>query len=219
MTPSACAQQPRRPRYGEFGVSFWAQMTTSYADPAMPERSDNDDGPLAAGRFTTWLGGMEAALRQERDAEVPCAGCTACCRASQFVHVEPDEADAFAHIPAELLFPAPQRPVGHKVLGYDERGWCPMLTDDGCSIYAHRPRACRTYDCRIFAATGIDVDEAQPEIAARARRWSFTFDSEEDTALRDAVRAAAQFVVDGDDGSLNANRRAVRAIEMLDEFR
>ena len=25
-----------------------------------------------------------------------------------------------------------------------------MLVDDACSIYEHRPRACRTYDCRIF---------------------------------------------------------------------
>ena len=27
-----------------------------------------------------------------------------------------------------------------------------MLAEDGCSIYAHRPRACRTYDCRVFPA-------------------------------------------------------------------
>jgi Fe-S-cluster containining protein len=174
---------------------------------------------LPAGRFSTWVAEMEAALRRERDADVPCAGCTACCRASQFVHVEPDEVDAITHIPAELLFPAPRLPAGHKVLGYDERGWCPMLVDGGCSIYEHRPRACRTYDCRIFAATGIDVDEAQSEIGARVRRWTFSFDTDEDSALRDAVRAAAQFVVERDDGSLNANRRAVRAIEVLDEFR
>ena len=194
-------------------------MTTSYADPVMAEGPERDDAPLAAGRFSTWLGEMEAALRRERDADVPCDGCTACCRASQFVHVEPDEADALAHIPRELLFPAPRLPAGYMVLGYDERGWCPMLVDGGCSIYAHRPRACRTYDCRIFAATGIDVDEAQPDITARVRRWVFTFDTEEDSALHDAVRAAAQFVAERDDGSLNANRRAVRAVEMVDEFR
>ena len=39
------------------------------------------------------------------ESDVPCNGCTACCRSSQFVHVGPDEADTLAHIPAELLFP------------------------------------------------------------------------------------------------------------------
>jgi Fe-S-cluster containining protein len=174
------------------------------------------DEPLAAGRFSVWLDDMEAALRGERDADVPCDGCTACCRASQFVHVEPDETDALAHIPAELLFPAPRRPAGHMLLGYDEHGWCPMLVDGGCSIYEHRPRACRTYDCRIFAATGVELEEAQADVAARVRRWVFTFETEEDTALQDAVRAAARFVLERDDGSRHANQLAVRAIERRD---
>ena len=170
------------------------------------------DEPLAAGRFSAWLDDMRAAIRGEREADVPCAGCTACCQASQFIHVEPDETDALDHIPAELLFPAPRLPAGHKVLGYDEHGRCPMLVDGGCSIYEHRPRACRTYDCRIFAATGIEVEEAQPEVAARARRWVFTFETEEDTALYDALRAAARHVVERDGSSLTANGLAVRAL-------
>jgi len=77
------------------------------------------DEPLTAGRFSVWLRDMEATLRGERDSDVPCNGCTACCEASQFVHVEPDEADALTHIPAELLFPAPRLPAGHMVMGYD----------------------------------------------------------------------------------------------------
>ena len=60
---------------------------------------------------------------------------------------------ARAH-PAALRFPRPGRPKGHVVLGYDEHGRCPMLGDHGCTIYEHRPRTCRTYDCRVFAATG-----------------------------------------------------------------
>jgi len=179
-------------------------MTKSYAGAV--------DEPLAAGRFSVWLEGMEAALRGERDADVPCNGCTACCEASQFIHVEPDESDALAHIPAELLFPAPRLPAGHMVLGYDEHGRCPMLVDGGCSIYEHRPRTCRTYDCRIFAATGVDVDETQPAIAARVRRWVFTFETEEDSALHDAVQAAARYVIERDGGALNANGLALRAL-------
>src|SRR2546421_6542963 len=116
---------------------------------------------------------MQAAIRGEQESDVPCTGCTACCPSPQFVHIAPDETDTLAHVPAELLFPAPLLPAGHVVLGYDERGHCPMLVDGRCSIYEHRPRTCRTYDCRIFAAAGIDADKEL--IVARARRWRVTY--------------------------------------------
>ena len=164
-----------------------------------------DETVLDAGDFSTWLRDMRAALRGERGAEVPCAGCNACCRSSQFVHVEPDEHDALAHIPRELLFPAPGLPRGHRVLGYDQDGRCPMLVDDRCSIYDHRPRACRTYDCRIFAATGIEADD---ELVARGvARWRFTFADADARATSDALRACASRVT-----GRNATERAVRAL-------
>ena len=154
-----------------------------------------DDESLPAGSLTGWLAEMQAALRGERDAAVPCGGCTACCRSSQFVHIGPDETDTLAHIPAGLAFPAPGLPAGHVVVGYDERGHCPMLVDGGCSIYQHRPRTCRTYDCRIFAATGVAVDDAgQPGVAQRVRRWRFDVSARSDAVLEAAVRAAATFV-------------------------
>ena len=101
------------------------------------------DEVLDAGPFAAWLAGMQASLRGEQDSDVPCGGCTACCRSSQFIHIGPEETDALAHIPAALLFPAPQRPAGHVLMGYDSQGRCPMLTEAGCSIYEHRPRTCR----------------------------------------------------------------------------
>jgi Fe-S-cluster containining protein len=153
-----------------------------------PEPAEQD---LPAGDFSAWLDGMQSALRGEGDSDVPCAGCTACCTSSQFVHIEPDEADTLAHIPPELLFPAPRMPRGHVLLGYDEHGHCPMLIDNRCSIYEHRPRACRTYDCRIFAATGVAVDDDKPEIARRVRRWRFTYPTDADRTRQIALRAAA----------------------------
>src|SRR5204862_263741 len=83
--------------------------------------------------------------------------------------------DTLAHIPPALLFPAPRMPAGHVLLGYDENGCCPMLVDGGCSIYDHRPRTCRTYDCRVFPAAGIDIsdDGDKGPIAHQARRWRF----------------------------------------------
>jgi len=136
---------------------------------------------------------MRESLAGRADTDVPCGDCCACCASSHFVHVGPGEDDALAHIPAELLFPAPGFPAGHVVMGYDERGRCPMLAEDGrCGIYDHRPRTCRVYDCRVFAAAGIAADRA--EITRRARRWTFAYPERRDRDEHDAVRAAARFV-------------------------
>jgi hypothetical protein len=147
------------------------------------------EGPLPAGRFSEWAAQMRGALHGGRDAEVPCGSCSACCTASQFVHIGPEEVDALAHIPAELLFPAPRLPHGHVLLGYDERGHCPMLVDGKCSIYAHRPRTCRTYDCRVFAAAGVvPSGPQQVTIGRRVRRWRFTYADPDDQLHRGARR-------------------------------
>ena len=171
----------------------------------------SDNHELPAGDFAAWLAAMQAALRGEADAEVPCGDCTACCTSSQFVPIGPDETDTLAHIPKELLFPAPRLSKGHVVLPYDERGHCPMLVDGRCSIYEHRPRTCRAYDCRIFAATGLEVDaeaDSKVEIAARSRRWRFTYPADEDRRRQTAVRAAVRSV-----RATSVTELAVRAVE------
>jgi Fe-S-cluster containining protein len=181
-------------------------------DAPGPERRVAEEEPIAAGPFSEWLDGMARALRGEGESNVPCGGCTACCTSSQFVHIEPDEHETLAHIPAALRFPAPGLPPGNVLLGYDERGHCPMLVDDECSIYEHRPRTCRTYDCRIFPATGFEADDAaQGAIAQRARRWRFEFPAPIDRVRIDAVRAAAAAVA-RDQGPGNATRLAVLSL-------
>jgi len=111
--------------------------------------------PLPAGEFSTWLRYMRRALRGERSSDVPCDSCTACCRSSQFVHIAPDETETLAHIPSALLFPTPRRPTGHVLLGHDEEGCC--------------RRTCRTYDCRVFPASAVEIeDEEKALIAERA---------------------------------------------------
>lgn len=172
-----------------------------------------DESPLPAGSFSVWLDGMQRVLADEGTADVPCGECTACCTSSQFVHIGPDEIETLARIPSELLFPAPLRPRGHVVLGYDERGHCPMLRDGACSIYEHRPETCRTYDCRVFPATGIDIDDRdQSAIAGQARRWRFDVVTEDDQQRWDALQAAASALPE--DGS--ATRRAVLAVLQVD---
>jgi Fe-S-cluster containining protein len=168
------------------------------------------EADLAAGDFGAWLADMRAAVRGERDADVPCAGCTACCTASQFVHIGPDETATLARIPRNLLFPAPLMPDGHVVLPHDARGHCPLLVDGRCSIYEDRPRTCRTYDCRVFAATGVQPDDGL--IAERAARWRFTYASGADRAQHAAMQATAVAIRERTDG-VNATERAVRAVE------
>jgi len=183
------------------------------------------DEPLEAGGFSSWLAGMEAALRGAADADVPCDGCTACCTSSQFVHIEPDEVATLRRIPSALLFPAPRMPMGHLLMGYDEQGHCPMLIDGACSIYDDRPRTCRTYDCRIFAATGVELeDNEKPAIAERSRRWQFDFLTDADRVAHDAVLAAARFVrerahaLPEETIPTTATQRAVLAIELHEVF-
>ncbi len=149
-------------------------------------------GTLAAGEFTTWLGSIGRALRDGGDSDVPCNGCTACCTAGQFIHVGPDEAGARAAIPAVLLVPAPGFPDGYAVMGHDESGRCPMLLNGSCSIYEHRPRACQTYDCRVFTATGV-IDDAPPRAAVmeQAGRWEFDYADDAALAQQASLRSAA----------------------------
>ncbi|MGA7417671.1 MAG: YkgJ family cysteine cluster protein [Acidimicrobiales bacterium] len=190
----------------------------------MAHNKSDDEQALMAGAFSTWIVDMQAAMLGKSGADVPCDGCTACCTSSQFVHISPDETDTLSHIPADLLFPAPRLPSGHVVLGYDEHGRCPMLIDNRCSIYEHRPRTCRTYDCRVFPAAGVEVDEEQGSIARRVRRWQFTFPTEADRIEHDAVRAAATFLDDHRDMlraaglPVNAKQRAVLAVRIYRVF-
>ncbi len=172
------------------------------------------ESDLAAGGFGEWLDGMRAAVRGQRDADVPCDGCTACCTAGQFVHIGPDETATLARIPRRLLFPAPLMPEGHVLLPHDARGHCPMLVGGRCSIYEDRPRTCRTYDCRVFAATGIEPDDGL--IVERAARWRFTYASDAERGRHEALRTTAVAIRERTDG-VNATERAVRALEAAGE--
>jgi len=153
-----------------------------------------DGTALPAGSFSRWLTRMSLALMSEGASDVPCGDCTACCKGSYFIHVQPGEA-ALGRIPAALLFPAPgARAV--RVMGYDVQGRCPMLAGDRCSIYEDRPQTCRTYDCRIFAATGLaEPGAAKAPIMARAARWRFDYTDEAERQRHEQLKSAAWSVV------------------------
>ncbi len=150
---------------------------------------------LRAGNFSSWLYGYRRALYTGHRFPVPCGDCDACCRASRFIHIMPNEVHTLKQIPKQLIFPAPLHPRGYKVLGYDEHGRCPMLAAGSCSIYRDRPKTCATFDCRILAAAGIKSSEQEFDpIVRQARRWRFSFPSTKDKKLRIAVQIAATFL-------------------------
>jgi len=179
---------------------------------------------LPAGDFSSWLIEVRESIEGAGTADVSCGTCVACCSSSQFVHIRPEERDALAHIPKALLFPAPRMPRGHVLMGYDEHGRCPMLRAEGCSIYEHRPRTCRTYDCRVFPAAGVLPDESDKVlIAERAERWQFALDGPTAIAAAAAVRATAVFLRDRrceleDEAPNTTTQLAVAAVRVHDLF-
>jgi Fe-S-cluster containining protein len=144
-----------------------------------------------AGDFAMWRARLLQGLADGTGSpDVPCGTCTACCTSGLFVHIEPDETETLARIPKALRFPAPGRPPGHVVLGYDEWGHCPMFKDGACSIYEHRPRTCRNFDCRVLAAAGLEPED-EPRIAERVRLWRFSYATDDDRRAHDDVRRRA----------------------------
>jgi hypothetical protein len=150
---------------------------------------------IAAGSFAAWLVRARESLRTDIGSDVPCGDCVGCCTSSYFIPIRPKDTAAFAVIPAEVLVSAPGQPAGHKMMGYLPNGACPMLSAGKCSIYEHRPQTCRDYDCRIFAAAGIDAGGADKSVINnRVRAWRFSYASDDDRRLHDAVKAAATFI-------------------------
>ena len=172
--------------------------------------------------FSSWLRSAQAALAEEESADVPCGSCNACCRTFHFIHVRPEERRARARLPRDFLFPAPGLPPGNLVLGHDQNGCCPMLVSGRCTVYADRPLACRTYDCRVYAATGIAPD--RDAIAQQVRLWTFGHASREDSERQAAVLAAVRFMrehpecLPSDAARIQPVRVAVLAIAVHEAF-
>ncbi len=178
---------------------------------------------VAASDFARWLAGITRAIRDHGHSDVPCGDCTACCRGAYFITLRPEDEAARARIPEDLLFPAPGAPAGHFLLGYDERGRCPMLRRDACAIYQDRPGTCRTYDCRIFAATGIaEPGRAKAGIMARAARWRFSYACEADRAAHETLKRGARFLLEAPELEAllpgNATHLAMLAIQLQPVF-
>jgi Fe-S-cluster containining protein len=135
---------------------------------------------------------MRAVLRGERVADVPCDGCVGCCVSAYPIPLRPDDRIALARVPDRYL----QLPAGEGLarMGARADGTCPMLEAGQCTIYADRPRTCRDYDCRIYAAAGLKPDGERPVIRQRVEEWHFSYVTVEEQAQATALRRAARFI-------------------------
>jgi uncharacterized protein len=136
---------------------------------------------------------MRAVLRGEQEADVPCDGCVGCCISSYPIPLRPSDAVALARVPDQFLqWPARVGELAR--MNFRDDGTCPMLEGERCTIYADRPRTCRDYDCRIYAATGLAPDGNRPVIQQRVREWRFDMADAEEQAQAAALSEAAQFI-------------------------
>lgn len=200
-------------------ISIWSKMTEAKMKSNKIPLSE-----IPTESFSSWLEQTKGVLSSDADADVPCAECNVCCRSSLFIHLRPDDTQALAHIPKELLFEAPGLPKGNKLLGYNEEGACPMLVDNRCSIYQYRPKTCRRFDCRVLCATGLSDKGGDSLISKQAQRWEFSYSSDTDKQKYLAVKQAVEFLLSHADsfppGFIPSNniQQAILAIQVYELF-
>lgn len=117
----------------------------SYLDVASGELQTGRNGgdPVAV------LLGLQT-RKPGRKHRVPCNGCFECCYHAR-VDVNP-----LSEPPANLAQLALEQDAdGNWWLQKRADGACVHLGERGCTVYEHRPSACRTYDCRMYALTGV----------------------------------------------------------------
>jgi Fe-S-cluster containining protein len=158
--------------------------------------SPSSQSVVAAGSFSAWLRAMRRSLTGNEGMDVPCGECVGCCVSGYSVQLRPEDHRAAARIPATFIVSAPGFTKGHLTVSPLSNGLCPMLDDGKCSIYSVRPQTCLDYDCRIFAAAGIDAGEGKVVINKRVHEWRFSYPERTDELEHAAVRAAAAFTRD-----------------------
>jgi len=152
---------------------------------------------VAAGPFSDWLRKVRRSLLGDEGMDVPCGDCVGCCVSGYSLQLRPEDRQAAAQIPAEFVVSAAGFAKSDLTVRALDNGLCPMLEDGRCSIYSVRPQTCLDYDCRIFAAAGIDAGgEDKAVINKRVREWRFSYPQRTDELEHAAVRAAATFIRD-----------------------
>jgi len=170
-----------------------------------PAVGDRVNGGIYAGSVSAWFRQYKKVLQSGGmiAANVPCAGCSACCRRYN-VELDTDEA-------VEGLEFSTDPVTGRITLKRRPDGSCVHLVDGKCTVYAIRPRACRVYDCRMYVFCGV----LPPDSVEIVQRWRIDRKTEEDRLLTVALFMAvdeAKPRVSGFDSVARYCRFVLRAV-------
>lgn len=82
----------------------------------------------------------------EKQTEVPCGSCTACCSTNQNLPLDPAQGDDVESYCVQVTVDQ----AGNRAfsLAKTPGGVCVYLGTSGCTIYDRRPSLCRSFDCR-----------------------------------------------------------------------
>ena len=157
-----------------------------------PPADTSPESVIDAGNFGLWLSQARAALRGDGGMDVPCGDCVGCCTSGYSILLRPQD-QAIDIVPAKFLSSVNGLAYPHSKMNPLANGHCPMFNEGKCSIYASRPQTCLDYDCRVFAAAGIDAGD-RPIINKRINEWRFEYATEEEIKAHAAVQQAAKFI-------------------------
>lgn len=79
---------------------------------------------------------------------VPCNGCTACCR-GELILLHPENGDDVS-LYETMDVKNPLTGIASKALTHKPNGDCFYLAANGCTIHDTAPVICRKFDCRRF---------------------------------------------------------------------
>ncbi len=83
--------------------------------------------------------------------DVPCNGCRLCCQGNELVLLDPEHGDDLSKYKVvEHTAVVDGRKKIISALPFKANGDCHYLGESGCTIYADRPRICRTFSCVAF---------------------------------------------------------------------
>jgi hypothetical protein len=133
-----------------------------------------------------WLAEMGASVASGKPMSVPCNGCRNCC---WFHHVPVERDENPENLP---YLDTVMQEDSSMILRKRDDGACVHLGEQGCTVYEHRPAACRTYDCRYMSLIGIshpyDDNHSPPT-------WLFDVSTDESKAVIIAFRMSTLVAV------------------------
>lgn len=102
-----------------------------------------------------------------REHKVDCGACRHCCQGGELIFLHPEHGDDPARYMTTLA-PNPLRDNEPMIaLVHKPNGDCIYLGDAGCTIYADRPKICRSFSCIGFARM---IDEQMRSLRGAEKR-------------------------------------------------